>query len=86
MTILNAKKEIAVVQECPMCGALYDMYVEEEKYDRWKNREDLIQNIFDELNACEREFLKTGYCLTCQELLFGVKCTSDKIHAASLPF
>ena len=31
----------------------------------------LIQECLPTLNKCEREFLKSGYCTKCQELLFG---------------
>lgn len=42
---------------------------EYRKYMRWQNREIYIQDI-DTLNACEREFLKTGMCKKCQKEIF----------------
>ena len=43
---------------------------EYEKYRKWRARELYIQEI-DTLNACEREFLKTGLCKDCQKLIFN---------------
>lgn len=30
-----------------------------------------IQECLPTLNKCEREFLKNGYCIKCQKMLFG---------------
>ena len=61
-------------QVCPMChnGHYIELTNEQERrlWD-YHNSDILIQEAFPELNVAEREFLKTGYCLKCQKLLFG---------------
>ena len=59
---------------CGMCGAKSSMKLSED--EMWAFREylrggRLIQECLPALNKCEREFLKSGYCKKCQELLFG---------------
>lgn len=58
---------------CPLCGTIntYDLNVTERQLNAYENRFDLIQNIFPNLSASEREFIKTGYCMSCQEMLFS---------------
>ncbi len=63
-----------VARECPMCGSTWYMDLDddefrhlEEYYDGWG----LIQELLPDLNRCEREFLKSGYCVECQKMLFG---------------
>ena len=63
-----------LVMRCPMCGG--EHYIEltaeqEDKYRRYRGGEGYIQEMFAEFGAVDREFIKTGYCPQCQELLFG---------------
>jgi hypothetical protein len=37
-----------------------DLPVTQEQLDRWQLRRELIQNVFPELSAAEREFLMSG--------------------------
>ena len=68
-----------LVNTCPMCGSTHWMRINGEKYDKYKYSRALIQDVFPELNPHEREFIKTGYCPTCQELLFGAAYEGSKI-------
>ena len=59
---------------CPMCKrGHYIKLTNEQDRKLWeyRNGKGLIQELFPELNACEREFIKTGMCKECQELMFG---------------
>ena len=57
---------------CPMCGTINskELDITDKQLSDWKNG-GLIQNVFPNLSASEREFIITGYCDNCQELLFG---------------
>lgn len=52
---------------------------EKEALQKWYDGM-YIQDAFPEWNPMEREFLKTGYCPTCQKLLFGANYESDRIR------
>lgn len=61
-------------RECPMCRKTHFAKITEDEYDQYKRyvtRKCLIQNIMPNTSPTVREFLKTGYCPDCQELLFG---------------
>ena len=63
-----------VAQICGMCGR--ESYLkltdsELEAYRGYLAGGQLIQECLPSLNRCEREFLKSGYCTNCQEMLFG---------------
>ena len=64
---------------CPMCGRLHEMEIDcPENVTKYFFGDMLIQDAFPGLNATEREFVKSGYCPDCQQLLFGNSDT-DKI-------
>jgi len=70
---------IEVTKKCPMCKDHTTMLLtnsQSAKYSLHLQRKDLIQNLLPELNPSEREFLISGYCHTCQEMLFGKSYTS----------
>ena len=63
-----------VAQECNMCGRESHIKLTDEELWAFKDYLMgglLIQECLPTLNKCEREFLKSGYCAECQELLFG---------------
>ena len=64
---------MVVLRLCPMCGRVLrkDLNITENQLLKYENSMDLIQNIFPNLNIKEREFIKTGYCYECQDVLFG---------------
>ena len=76
--IVNDEKLIIdgdkVTRECDICGNIQHIKLEEEELESFKVYLEgglLIQECLPTLNKCEREFLKSGYCTKCQELLFG---------------
>ena len=92
--IINGKKGweyTTIDRECPMCHKKYVMFLNLEdsidsiydsEYSKVLKVEDgygPIQNILYDFNPMEREFVKTGYCPSCQEKLFGTNYSSDII-------
>lgn len=57
-------------RECPMCGKQSVLEVYPSHLKAWQDGE-LIQNALPELNANEREMLKTGFCKKCCDKIFG---------------
>ena len=68
-----------IVNACPMCGNVHWMRINGKKYETYTLGGMLIQDAFPELDPFEREFLKSGYCPECQELLFGATYNGNKI-------
>ena len=69
-----------VVRNCPMCGTTKAMRIKYEVYEEIMERNRPIQDIVPDFNPTEREFLISGYCPDCQELLFGQKFKSKRIY------
>lgn len=72
----------SLLHTCPMCGENNYLRLEEEevrKYHLYEAGMGLVQTLFPNLNPAEREFIKSGYCLKCQALLFGTNFKSDRI-------
>lgn len=71
--------------KCPMCGGWYVMELTREQKEKLTDYRyacgKAIQELFPEFDRVEREFLKTGYCPECQEMIFGNGKT-DKIKKA----
>lgn len=67
--------------ECPMCGSWWVIELSDDQATRleeYRRGGRLIQELLSDLNATEREFLKSDYCPRCQEEIFGNGVT-DKI-------
>ena len=67
--------------KCPMCGSLWAIELSDDQARRLKEYRKggrLIQELLSDLNATEREFLKSDYCPRCQEVIFG-NGETDKI-------
>lgn len=66
--------KIKLEKQCPMCGKINTKELEVNK-DSWTHyccyRTYLIQEYFPNLTPSEREFIKTGYCDNCQNILFS---------------
>jgi len=63
---------IEINRTCPMCGEMKSIKVSEDVLPaimRYDHGIGYIQDI--PLSASEREFIKTGYCMECQEILFA---------------
>ena len=61
-----------ITRKCPMCGSITEIEVDDNlksAIDRYNSGIGYIQDI--PLSASEREFIKTGFCMECQEILFG---------------
>ena len=70
---MQTPNELTFTKQCPMCQEWTELTVKGkkvlEKYKEWSLGECYIQDI--PLSPNEREFLKSGYCMKCQKLLFG---------------
>lgn len=71
-----------VKKQCPMCRKTTYMMVDAEHYEEvhaymvalfFRVERKLIQDALPFLDNFAREFIKTGYCPDCQELLFDAK-------------
>lgn len=63
-----------IIQQCPMCGETHYIELaeqEETQYLLWQSGDKHIQEAFANMTPCEREFIKSGYCPKCQEMIFG---------------
>lgn len=59
---------------CDLCGkgGYIKLTAEQsEKVSQYHMGDGLVQELFPELNPCEREFIKTGMCMECQKMMFG---------------
>ena len=69
------------LNDCPMCGAVSKMALSAEEasavslYDSGIGI--LIQDALPNCNVFEREFVKTGYCIKCQQKLFSRKAPEN---------
>ena len=71
MIIVNAND---VIDRCSMCGKDSHLRLTDEELEALKkylSNGGYIQECLPSLNKCEREFIKSGYCPKCQELIFG---------------
>lgn len=48
---------MTTTRKCAICENRYSMSVSDDAYQKYLNREDLIQNLFSDLNPMEREFV-----------------------------
>lgn len=63
-----------IKQECGICSRITHIRLTDEELEAYRGYlagGGLIQECLPTLNRVEREFLKSGYCSGCQELLFG---------------
>ena len=62
-----------IARICPMCGALSikDIDTTREKLNEYAQGARLIQEVFPNLSAEDREYLKTGCCDDCMDRLFN---------------
>lgn len=66
-------KKYHIEGRCPMCGKHSSIELSEEEmsgFFAWGQGMN-IQDALPQLNVFEREFLKSAYCVPCQEMLFG---------------
>lgn len=63
-----------IKRTCPMCGRVIGLKEDETmaaEHRHYAMYGGSIQNELTSFDAFEREFIKTGYCPNCQEMLFG---------------
>lgn len=66
--------EDKLIMRCPSCSEDYALPLsgkQMEKLNEYEHGHGYIQEMFKELNAVEREFIKTGLCPKCQANIFG---------------
>lgn len=67
---------------CLMCEGVYRMKLTQEEanaIDLYAISFRTIQELLPHFNPVEREFVKSGYCPGCQEVLFGTSYKSRRI-------
>ena len=70
---------MTIARLCPMCGKVNKIAVDDklkEAVNRYENGVGYIQDI--PLSASEREFIKTGFCMDCQAVLFAPPWEEDE--------
>lgn len=63
---------VAITKRCPMCGNTHTLELNNDiakQYDRYLAGYGYIQDI--QLPAEKREFLMTGFCEKCQDIIFA---------------
>lgn len=84
----KSKKNIKMVkkythtvnQQCPLCGKISFMRLQEQEYKQWEHYvcyRGLIQKEMPDTNKFGREFVKTGYCIECQKALFDSDISAE---------
>lgn len=70
---------VKIEKKCPMCSQVVALNICEQDYQKlMQPQRILIQELFPYLDAFKREFIKSGYCPLCQELLFGNDFNDDR--------
>lgn len=68
------KIKMVIRRQCPMCGKIDAKEIEIDD-EAWMHYccygTKPIQNYFPDLTPSEREYIKTGYCYKCQDILFA---------------
>ena len=59
--------------QCNACDKYYELDVDSERYNMWKNGEGFIQDLLPENTAAERELLISGACGECFDRMFWYK-------------
>lgn len=60
-----------LIKECSVCRKVIEISMTFEQYVAWKNKKDLVQNIFPEVKPELREVLISGICPECWKKMFG---------------
>ena len=60
-----------LINQCPMCGKTSTLLVNPQIIDELYNKNAYVQSALEGYTVAEREFVITGYCPTCQSMLFG---------------
>jgi len=66
--------------DCVVCGRIHEPVVlDAEKYYRWKEDGECIQDVFPEMTKDQREILISGTCPECWDELFG-RCAEEDLE------
>lgn len=65
-----------LTKTCPFCGKTTRIEVDETAFANWQNGM-LIQDALPMTTATEREVIKTGMCVACQNMIFGEPCEEE---------
>ena len=71
---MSEKYVRVIMKKCPVCGTVHFLRLTEEQEKEWLEYTHfggLIQKKCPNINKFGREFIKSGYCPSCQEKLFG---------------
>ena len=79
-----------VSAECRHCKTTDTIRVDDGDYDRWLNREGLVQNVFPDLSAAHRELLiahRGGWyvCSRCWDTVFADEEEEDEVDRGPMP-
>lgn len=61
---------VEITKVCPFCGKITAIEVTEEQMFAYFFTDELVQNIFPEMEASTREVLISGICKDCQKEIF----------------
>lgn len=80
---IKEPKVFSLRKQCPMCEQLVYLRMtatEEKQWHEYVISGESIQKVCKDMDPQKREFIKSGYCPDCQEIIFGKKYdTSDYI-------
>ena len=63
-------KKTDITVKCPFCGCITLLRnIDKDAFTKYMNGE-LIQRVFPEMSANDRELLMTGMCKKCQDQIF----------------
>ena len=85
------KEDFEIICECPFCGSVDSVWVNEKDGKAWENNELLAQDAFPYLNSTKREMIISGMCPSCQKKLFGeqgvkIMKITDTRRSEPIPF
>lgn len=58
-----------IIKECPLCGTITIIKVDEEDYKAWRSGK-LIRDAMPDMDVEDRETLISGICASCQDGFF----------------
>ena len=61
---------IELTYVCPFCSEWSKVRISKDKFERYAEGKEKVQDIFPELSADDREILISGICLDCQKKVF----------------
>jgi hypothetical protein len=53
---------VKVSGRCPFCGKSWEVMMDLHRYAQWQGGSEMVQRVFPEMSADQRELLITGVC------------------------